>query len=97
MENAFNFVCSGGKLIYVGLFIGDVQFHDPLFHKNEITLMATRNALPYEFQKIISLMEQNKIDINQWITHSSNFKEFPNTIEKWIDPDQMVIKGMISV
>ena len=97
MENAFNFVCSGGKLIYVGLFIGDVQFHDPLFHKNEITLMATRNALPSEFQKIISLMEQNKIDINQWITHSCNFKEFPNTIEKWIDPDQMVIKGMISV
>ena len=97
MENSFNYLCSGGKLIFVGLFIGEIQFHDPLFHKNEITLMATRNALPQEFKKIIHLMEQKKININQWITHSCNFDEFPNTIENWIDPEQMVIKGMISL
>ncbi|MDA8948244.1 hypothetical protein N9H57_03805 [Flavobacteriaceae bacterium] len=59
--------------------------------------MATRNALPNEFKKIIQLMEKNKIDINQWITHSCNFDEFPNTIGKWIDPEQMVIKGLISL
>lgn len=97
MENSFNYLCSGGKLIFVGLFIGEIQFHDPLFHKNEITLMASRNALPQEFKKIIHLMEQKKIDINQWITHSCNFDEFPDTIENWIDPEQMVIKGMISL
>ena len=97
MENSFNFLCSGGKLIFVGLFIGDIQFNDPLFHKNEITLMATRNALPNEFKKIIQLMEKKKIDINQWITHSCNFDEFPNTIGNWIDPEQMVIKGLISL
>ena len=97
MENSFNYLCSGGKLIFVGLFIGEIQFHDPLFHKNEITLMASRNALPEEFKKIIHLMEQKKIDINQWITHSCNFDEFPDTIKNWIDPEQMVIKGMISL
>lgn len=97
MENAFHFVSSGGKLIFVGLFIGDVMFHDPLFHKNEITLMATRNALPQEFKNIIQLMEQKKIDINQWITHACGFDEFPDTIENWMEPDQMVIKGMISL
>ena len=97
MENAFNYLCSGGKLIFVGLFIGEIQFHDPMFHKNEITLMATRNALPQEFKKIIQLMEQKKIDINQWITHNCNFDEFPDTIENWIVPEQMVIKGMISL
>ena len=97
MENSFNYLCSGGKLIFVGLFIGEIQFHDPLFHKNEVTLMETRNALPQEFKKIIHLMEQKKININQWITHSCNFDEFPNTIENWIDPEQIVIKGMISL
>jgi hypothetical protein len=97
MEKSFNFLCSGGKLIFVGLFIGDIQFNDPLFHKNEITLMATRNALPNEFKKIIKLMEEKKININQWITHSRSFDEFPNTIGNWLDPEQMVIKGMISL
>ena len=97
MENSFNFLCSGGKLIFVGLFIGDIQFNDPLFHKKEITLMATRNALPNEFKKIIQLMEKKKIDINQWITHSCDFDEFPNTIGNWIDPEQMVIKGLITL
>ena len=97
MEKSFNFLCSGGKLIFVGLFIGDIQFNDPLFHKNEITLMATRNALPGEFKKIIKLIEEKKININQWITHSCNFDEFPNTIVNWLDPEHMVIKGMISL
>ncbi len=97
MEKSFNFLCPGGKLIFVGLFIGDIQFNDPLFHKNEITLMATRNALPDEFKKIIKLMEKKKIDINHWVTHYCNSDEFPNTIGSWIDPEQMVIKGMISL
>ena len=96
MENSFNFLSSGGKLIFVGLFIGEIQFYDPIFHKKEITLLATRNSLPKEFKRIIQLIEQGKIDINQWITHVCNFDEFPNIIENWIDPNQMVIKGMIS-
>jgi 2-desacetyl-2-hydroxyethyl bacteriochlorophyllide A dehydrogenase len=97
MENAFNYVSSGGKIIFVGLFIGDVQFKDPLFHKNEISLMATRNALPQEFKQIIQLMEQKKIDINHWITHSCNFDEFTHTIENWMEPQHMVIKGIVSI
>jgi 2-desacetyl-2-hydroxyethyl bacteriochlorophyllide A dehydrogenase len=97
MHNAFNFVCSGGKLVFVGLFIGDVSFEDPLFHKNEITLMASRNALPSEFQSIIRLMEEKQIDIQPWITHRCNFDEFPDNIEKWMDPKQMVVKAVLSL
>ena len=97
MENSFKFLCFGGKLIFVGLFIGEIQFYDPIFHKKEITLLATRNSLPKEFKRIIQLIEQGKIDINQWITHTCNFDEFPDNIENWIDPNQMVIKGIISI
>ena len=67
-KTLFNYLCSGGKLIFVGLFIGEIQFHDPLFHKNEITLMATRNA-HRKNSKNHSFDGAKKIDINQWITH----------------------------
>ena len=59
--------------------------------------MATRNSLPKEFKRMAQLIEQGKIDINQWITHKCNFDEFPDIIESWIDPNQMVIKGIISI
>ena len=44
MMGAFEFVAHGGRLVYVGLFPGDVTFHDPHFHRREITLLATRNS-----------------------------------------------------
>ena len=30
MMQAFNYVAHGGKLVFVGLFQGDVTFHDPI-------------------------------------------------------------------
>lgn len=51
MQKCFDFVAHGGTIVYVGLFIGSVEFFDPLFHAKEITLKSSRNALPEDFKK----------------------------------------------
>ena len=53
MRGAFDFVAPSGRLVFVGLFQGEVSFFDPDFHRKEITLLATRNALPLDFHRII--------------------------------------------
>src|SRR5690606_17127214 len=78
MKNTFDYVAHGGKIVFIGLFQGDFTFFDPLFHKKEITLMASRNALGEDFDQIIRLMEEGAIDTKPWITHRVPFSELAN-------------------
>jgi len=94
MEKAFDYVAHGGRLVFVGLFQGDVTFSDPDFHKKELTLMASRNALSAEFDQIIHAIEENEIDTSSWITHRTNFGSLADTFEQWLNADELVIKAM---
>jgi len=62
MCNAFNYVAHTGRLVFVGIVVNEVSFSDPLFHRREMTLFASRNALPGDFDRIIKLIEDGKID-----------------------------------
>ena len=44
MTNAFRYITQGGKLIFVGLFPGELTFSDPDFHKRETTLLSSRKC-----------------------------------------------------
>lgn len=97
MKNAFSYVSFGGKLVFVGLFIGEVAFDDPLFHRREITLLASRNSLPQDFSNIIQLMETGKIDIKPWLTHRADFDDLPYVFDEWLDPKNKVIKAVVAM
>lgn len=97
MKNAFNYVAFGGKLVFVGLFLGDVVFHDPLFHRRELMLLSSRNSLPTDFKNIIHLMETHKINTADWLTHHANFDDLLTVFDKWLDPQSNVIKAMLSL
>ena len=97
MQKAFNYVAFGGKLVFVGLFIGDVVFHDPLFHRREMTLMSSRNSLPHDFKNIIQLMESGKINTAAWLTHRADFDALPTVFNQWLDPTSRVIKAIVSL
>lgn len=97
MKNAFNLVAFGGKLVYVGLFIGDVVFHDPIFHRREMTLFASRNSLPQDFKNIIQLMESGNINTSAWLTHHADFDDLPTVFEEWLNPKSGVIKAVLQL
>lgn len=97
MMSAFGYVGAGGKLVFIGLFPGDVTFHDPLFHRREMTLLATRNALPGDFRRIIAAMEAGTLDTAPWITHRARLEEVPEQFAHWLDPKSGVLKAMIEV
>lgn len=97
MMAAFEYPAHGGRLVFVGLFPGDVTFNDPNFHRRELTLLASRNARPEDFGRIIALIESGRIDTTSWITHRAPFGRVPAEFAGWTRPESGVIKAMIEV
>jgi threonine dehydrogenase-like Zn-dependent dehydrogenase len=97
MNAAFDLPAHGGRIVFVGLFQGDVTFNDPNFHKRELTIMASRNALPATFREVIRLVEERKVDTRPWITHRLNLTDVPRLFPKDIAGNPAVLKAIIEV
>jgi len=96
MAASFELPTSGGKLVFVGLFQGDLTFNDPSFHRRELTIMGSRNSRPETFRTIISMIEAGKIDTTPWITHRFELADVPNRFPE-VAKDKALLKAMISV
>ena len=98
MANALSFCAFTGRLVYVGITQQEVTFpHAPIMHRRELTLLASRNALPDDFVRIIGLIEDGKIDTRPWITHHASFDEMIEAFPNWLNPESGVIKAMVAV
>lgn len=97
MLNAFNFTSHGGSLVYVGLFPGDITFHDPDFHRKELTLMGSRNATKQDFATVLKAMEQGHIKADHYITHRCKLEQLPERFEAWLEPEAKVIKAVVEL
>ncbi len=95
MQKCLEYVAPGGTIVYIGLFIGDVTFHDPLFHRKEITLKSSRNATATDFTKLIRLLKAGLVNIDGYITHRLPFDTLDETFTKLYLPEERVIKAVI--
>ncbi|MEJ6602282.1 MAG: zinc-binding alcohol dehydrogenase family protein [Verrucomicrobiia bacterium] len=94
MAGAFDLPANGGRIVFVGLFQGELAFNDPNFHRRELTVCASRNALPGTFTSIINLMEMGTIDTTPWITHRVALANLPAEFDG-IAKDATLLKCMI--
>lgn len=83
MEQAFNYVNHGGRIVYVGLVKDNIQFVDPDFHAKEITLMGSRNATLADFDFVINQIKGGKIKEN-YFTKELGFENTPNFFEEGV-------------
>jgi threonine dehydrogenase-like Zn-dependent dehydrogenase len=97
MAGTFELVAHGGRIVFVGLFQGELSFNDPNFHRRELTVCGSRNALPGTFRDIIALLEAGKIDTRPWITHRFKLADTPVIFPKDIAGNPAVLKAMIEV
>jgi threonine dehydrogenase-like Zn-dependent dehydrogenase len=97
MMSAFAYPANGGRLAFVGLFLGDVTFNDPNFHRRELTVLSSRNARSEDFTRIIHLVENARIDTAPWITHRASLTDAVTEFAGWTKPEAGVIKAMIKV
>ena len=96
MEASFSYVSSGGRLVLVGLAQADISFHDPEFHRRELTLLASRNAAASDFEAVLRDMEAGRIDAGAWINRRASSEEMIGAFEGWTDPAGGTVKAVVS-
>jgi 2-desacetyl-2-hydroxyethyl bacteriochlorophyllide A dehydrogenase len=97
MTDSFGLVAHGGTLVYVGLVKADIAFHDPEFHKRELTLMGSRNATRQDFDTVLAAVGSGGIDIGRYITHRSSFDDMISQFDTWLKPESKVIKAVVEL
>jgi 2-desacetyl-2-hydroxyethyl bacteriochlorophyllide A dehydrogenase len=98
MSRSLNYASFTGRVVYVGITQQEITFaHAPIMHRRELTLLASRNALPADFTSIIELIENGKIDTRPWISHQAAFLKMIEEFPRWLDPKAGVIKAIVQV
>jgi L-galactonate 5-dehydrogenase len=94
MRSAFDLPEQGGRIVFLGLFSGEVAFDDPSFHRRELTLLASRAALPQTFTRVIRLIEERRINASALITHRIAFNDLVERLTV-LSQEPNVVKAMI--
>jgi 2-desacetyl-2-hydroxyethyl bacteriochlorophyllide A dehydrogenase len=95
MQRSPLLVAHGGRLVLVGLVQGSISFDDPLLHRRELTVLATRNSCN-DFPRIIRLIEEGRIDTTPWITHRLPLADVPSRFES-LGGQPGLVKAVIDV
>ena len=97
MAGALSYIAPTGRLVYVGITTEEVSFRHPILHRPEASIIASRNALPPDFTRIIGLIEDGTINTDPWITHRTSFDGVLSDFESFTKPETGVIKAIIEV
>jgi 2-desacetyl-2-hydroxyethyl bacteriochlorophyllide A dehydrogenase len=97
MAHALNYAAFTGRVVYVGITTAEISFGHPLMHRRELTLLASRNALPDDFRRIIQLIEEERIDTRPWITHRTSFGDLIENFPAYTKPETGVIKAIVEL
>jgi 2-desacetyl-2-hydroxyethyl bacteriochlorophyllide A dehydrogenase len=95
MSASLEHVSSTGRLVFAGLTKERVCLDDPLLHRREITVFASRNSRA-QFPRIIKMIEKSEIDISRWISERMPLAEVPARFKGLIG-NSSLIKAMIEV
>jgi threonine dehydrogenase-like Zn-dependent dehydrogenase len=82
--------------VLVGVAPGDLSFADPEFHKREAVLIASRNALAADFERVIAAIRSGAIPTDKLHTHSLAAEELPEGLPKLIEQADSVLKAIVA-
>jgi 2-desacetyl-2-hydroxyethyl bacteriochlorophyllide A dehydrogenase len=81
MAQSFSRARFSGRVVWVGIVQGVVPVDDPLFHRRELTLLASRNSAGH-FPRVIRMIEDGVIDTSFWITYRLPLDQVPARFEE---------------
>ncbi len=76
IEAGFAAVGHGGSYTLVSVVKDDITFHDPEFHKREMRLIGSRNALKADFDWVMSAFREGQIDADALCTEQITLDDF---------------------
>ncbi|MCM2679576.1 zinc-binding alcohol dehydrogenase family protein [Echinimonas agarilytica] len=96
MSRSVDLIRHGGKIVFIGLYIGDLVLDDPTFHKKETTLLSSRNATRQDFERVIELMSSGAISEDIMKNKDYDFATVGNAYQTDVVENKTLIKGVIN-
>ena len=97
MQASFDLVGSAGTYVLVSLVQGEIAFHDPEFHRKEMTLLSSRNATADDLAQVIDALRNGSLATETFITHRASLADVPSVFPSWLEPETGVIKAMVEL
>lgn len=97
MEAGFGYVAHGGTYVLVSIVNESVTFFDPEFHKREMALLGSRNAVRDDFADVIEGIRSGAIDTELFHTHQCDLGEVPEKLPLWASAQDEVVKAITRV
>lgn len=97
IEAGFAHVANGGRYGLVSVVKGDISFVDADFHRKEVTLLGSRNALAADFAEVIAAIRAGHARAEQWITHRTSMQGAIEDLPRWAADRTTVIKAVIEI
>ena len=97
VQSAFAHVAHGGTLVLVSVVKDDITFSDPEFHKREMTLVGSRNALKADFEHVAASIRNGSVPLGKLVTHRTTLAATPRDLARWTHEKSGLIKAVIEV
>ncbi|WP_027054394.1 zinc-binding alcohol dehydrogenase family protein [Mesorhizobium erdmanii] len=97
VQSAFAHVAHGGALVLVSVVKDDIVFSDPEFHKREMTLIGSRNALKADFDHVAASIRNGAVPLTKLVTHRTTLEDTPRDLARWVHEKSGLIKAVIEV
>jgi 2-desacetyl-2-hydroxyethyl bacteriochlorophyllide A dehydrogenase len=97
MNAALPYVSHGGSLIFVSVVKDDITFADPEFHKREMMIIGSRNALKVDFEHVVAMIRSGAVDTDTLITHRTKLDSLGSDLPRWAHEKTGLIKAVVAV
>jgi threonine dehydrogenase-like Zn-dependent dehydrogenase len=94
---AVDIVAFTGRVVYIGYAKEPVTYETRFFVQKELDIMGARNALPRDFEEVISMLEQGRFPVDSVISAVVPLEEAPAILAAWDTDPQRDTKILISV
>jgi 2-desacetyl-2-hydroxyethyl bacteriochlorophyllide A dehydrogenase len=96
MELGFAHVAYGGTYVLVSVVKDDLTFNDAEFHKREMRLIGSRNALAVDFQQVMNALIDGNIDSDKLISALLTLDELPTRLPALAADRGDIIKAIVT-
>jgi 2-desacetyl-2-hydroxyethyl bacteriochlorophyllide A dehydrogenase len=97
IEAAFAYVAHGGTLVLLSVVRDEITFSDPEFHKREMMVVASRNAVREDFEQVMACLGDGSIPAHAMLTHRTTLESAAADIPEWASDRKGLVKAMIDV
>jgi len=86
-----------GRVVYIGYVKQLVSYETRLFVQKELDILGSRNALPEDFRRVISMLEAGRFPVEEAVSSVVPLEQVPEALREWDTNPSQFSKIMVNV